>query len=313
MLGQIIMNTLAVKLGSMELNNPLIPASGTFFSVHHMPSNYPVTALGAYLTKTITLDPRKGNEQPRLKECFSGMMNSIGLENQGWKAFEKNDLPGILTLDTRKWISIAGFCADEFVTLTEALEPYPIDAIEVNVSCPNLKAGGTPYCFDPEALQEVVMRVRKASHHFLAVKISIETPGLAKALDIITHEGADAVCIGNTLRGMSVNIETGLPYFKKIFAGYSGPAIKPLALRAIWEARKHLPCFPIIGCGGITDFKDVIEFLMAGANAVEVGTAHFINPFVLQKIQSQLMDYCLEKHMALPSLTNIAHKGGLCN
>ncbi len=308
-----MMNTLAVKLGSMELKNPLIPASGTFFSFHHLPSNYPVTALGAYLTKTITLEPRKGNEQPRLKECSSGMMNSIGLENQGWKAFEKNDLPGILTLDTRKWISIAGFCAEEFETLARALDPYSIDAIEVNVSCPNLKAGGTPYCFDPESLGEVVRRVRASSRHFLAIKISIETPGLAKALDIIAREGADAVCIGNTLRGLSINIETGLPHFKKIFAGYSGPAIKPLALRAVWEARKHLPRFPIIGCGGINDEKDVIEFLMAGANAVEIGTAHFINPFVIQKIQNQLMDYCLQRHTSLSSLTNIAHKGGLCN
>ncbi len=162
-------------------------------------------------------------------------------------------------------------------------------------------------------MKEVVLRIRKASQHFLAVKISIETPLLPQMLDIIAGEGADAVCIGNTLRGLSINIETGLPHFKKIFAGYSGPAIKPLALRAVWEARKHAPHLPIIGCGGISDEKDVIEFLMAGANAVEIGTTHFINPMVIPRIQSQLMDYCLEKHIALSSLTNIAHKGGLCS
>jgi dihydroorotate dehydrogenase (NAD+) catalytic subunit len=302
------MNYLRTKLGRLELINPLIPASGTFFSLDRVPENFPLHKLGAFLSKTITLEAREGNDHPRIKECDSGMMNSIGLENKGWKYFENTILPLFQNLTTQKWVSIAGSSPEEFAVLAEKLDKYPIDALEINVSCPNVHHGGVQFCQHADSLRKAIRCVRDASKLFLIAKISIETHALKEALSIINDEGADAVCIGNTIRGMSINITEGKAYFKKVFAGYSGPAIKPIALRAVWEARQWMPDYPIIGCGGIGSYTDALEFIMAGANAIEIGTANFIDPLCIAKMEEQLQEYCKAKDTPLQNFISKAHR-----
>jgi dihydroorotate dehydrogenase (NAD+) catalytic subunit len=302
------MNLLQTSLASLKLKNPLIPASGTFFSLSRLPENFPLERLGVYLCKTITREARFGNEQPRIKECSSGMMNSIGLENKGWDDFEKNTLPQILQIQNSKWISIAGSSVEDYVFLAQKLSSYPIDAIEINVSCPNIHQGGIQFCQHQASLKEVIRQVRAVSPHFLVTKIAIETYPLKEALKIIEDEGSDAVCIGNTLRGLSIEISTGKPTFKKIFAGYSGPAIKPIALRAVYESRQWMGAYPIIGCGGISTHEDVLEFIMAGANAVEIGTANFLNPLAMIDILDKLQVHCQEKAFPLNHFLNQAHQ-----
>ena len=302
------MSSLSVDLGRLQLNNPLVPASGTFFSLDRLPENYPLDALGAYLTKTITLHERLGNPQPRIKECSSAILNSIGLENKGWKHFEKEKLPDLLDLKTQRWISIAGSKVEEYAELCRLINPYDVDLIEINVSCPNVKEGGVQFCQHISSLREVLHQCRKYSRHFLLVKISIETSSFHEAIKTILDEGADAVCIGNTLQGLSIDIHHARPFFKNIMAGYSGPAIKPLALRRVWEARKYAPILPIVGCGGISNYEDVIEFLMAGAQVVEIGTAHFLNPMIIPQIKEDLHQYCTNKNCILSGLINIAHQ-----
>lgn len=302
------MNMLQSSLGSLSLMNPLIPASGTFFSLSRLPENFPLDILSVYLSKTITREARSGNEQPRVKEYSSGMMNSIGLENKGWEYFEKATLPQLLQIQNSKWVSIAGSSIEDYVFLAQKLSSYPIDAIEINVSCPNVHQSGIQFCQHQDSLKEVLRQVRKVSPHFLVTKVAIETYPLKEALKIIEGEGSDAVCIGNTLRGLSIDISTGKPTFKKIFAGYSGPAIKPIALRAVYEARQWMPNYPIIGCGGISNHIEVLEFLMAGANAVEIGTANFLNPMVMIEILEKLQEYCMQKGFPLNHFVNMAHQ-----
>jgi dihydroorotate dehydrogenase (NAD+) catalytic subunit len=302
------MNCLNTTLGSLNLSNPLIPASGTFFSLNRLPDNFPLQLLGAYLCKTITRECRTGNEQPRIKECPSGMMNSIGLENKGWEYFENTILPLLLKIQNSKWVSIAGSSIEDYAFLAQKLASYPIDAIEINVSCPNVHQGGVQFCQHQASLKEVVRQVRKVSSHFLVTKIAIETSLMKEALNIIAGEGSDAVCIGNTLRGLSIDIATAKPTFKRIFAGYSGPAIKPIALRAVYEARQWMPDYPIIGCGGISNHEDVLEFLMTGANAVEIGTANFLNPMIMIEILEKLKEYCLQSNFPISHYINRAHQ-----
>jgi len=292
---------------SIQLKNPIVPASGTFGNGSIVHSLYDINQLGALLTKSITLHPRQGNPLPRIYETPGGILNSVGLENKGVKWFLEEVMPFVLSLHTSKWVSIAGFTVDEFVELTHAIDPYRVDAIEVNVSCPNIHKNGIQFCQNKYTLQETLHQVRKATDHFLIAKIALEAYSLAEILEVIQQEGFDAVCIGNTIRGIAIDPVTRKPFFQQIFAGLSGPAIKPIALRVVWEAYSSHPTLPIIGCGGIQCASDVIEFICAGASAVEVGTMNLVNPFVLPTMIQDLDTYCANNEITLSSIIGSSH------
>lgn len=302
-----LQTTLQSPRHSIQLKNPIVPASGTFGNGSIVHSLYDINQLGAVLTKSITVEPRSGNPSPRIYETPSGLLNSVGLENKGLPWFLEEVQPFLLSLETSKWVSIAGFTIEEFETLAHVMDTLPIDALEVNVSCPNIHANGVQFCQNMAVLEETLRRVRKATHHFLIAKIALETNPLSQALDIIEQENFDAVCIGNTIRGIAIDAETRKPFFHKIFAGLSGPAIKPIALRVVWEAYDSHPTLPIIGCGGIQCASDVIEFLAAGATSVEVGTLNLVDPFVLPRLIQDLETYCCTHQIDLPNTIGSAH------
>ncbi len=299
---------LSSKHRTMILNNPIIPASGTFGYGSIMQTQYDINQLGAVLTKSITVNPRNGNPSPRIYETPSGLLNSVGLENKGLEWFLDVVQPFLLSLNTSKWVSIAGFTIDEFESLASTMDTIPVDALEVNVSCPNVHENGVQFCQNMRILKETLRRVRKATTHFLVAKIALETTPLSEALDIIEQQGFDAVCIGNTIRGVAIDPETRKPFFHKIFAGLSGPAIKPIALRVVWEAYTTHPSLPIIGCGGIACSNDVVEFLATGATAVEVGTMNLVDPCILPSIIDGLEKYCCRHQISLSSVIGSAHR-----
>jgi len=302
------MDDLKVQIGSMSLKNPIIPASGTFGFGKEFMDFINIEKLGAVLTKSITLQERLGNPQPRLYETSSGLLNSIGLENKGFEYFDSTIYPFLSNLNTSRWVSIAGSSIEEYWELAERLELKTIDAIEVNVSCPNVKSGGVQFCQNQEMLKSVVSGVRKRTKKTILIKISLETQSIQQAAKLIQDEGADGICVGNTIKGIAINIKTKKPLFANIYAGLSGPAIKPIALRAVWDVYKAVPELPIIGCGGISTWIDVIEFLLGGASAVEIGTINLIRPQSMIHILEGLEAYCLEQKTALRSLIGLAHQ-----
>lgn len=302
------MEPLRVNLGSIVLKNPLIPASGTFGYGKEASDFFDIETLGAVLTKSITWEPRQGNPQPRLYETSSGLMNSIGLENKGWDYFENQIYPFLSSLKTNRWVSIAGSSSEEYFLLAEKLNQLSIDAIEVNVSCPNVKGGGIQFCQDHSMLSSVVKGVRQRTNKPIWIKISLETMQIQEKAKLIQQLGANGICVGNTLKGLAINIKTMKPYFSNIFAGLSGPAIKPIALRAVWQVFQAVPEFPIIGCGGIACASDVIEFMLAGSSAVEIGTMNMVNPLQMKVILHDLSEYCRINNVSLKTLIGKAHR-----
>ena len=295
------------NLGILKLKNPVVPASGTFGYGKKFQSFFDINKLGAVLTKSVTIESRLGNPQPRIYETPYGIMNSIGLENKGIDWFEKEVIPFLFSLKTQKWVSISGFTEDEFVQLTERLDSFSLDAIEVNVSCPNIHEDGIQFCQNQNVLRSTLRKVRKCTNTFLIAKIALETYPLTNAIRIISEEGFGAVCLGNTVRGLAIDIDKQKPFFKRIIAGLSGPAIKPIALRTIWEAYEYNPELPVIGCGGILTADDAIEFIMAGASVVEIGTANLIDPFSMITIIKNIEQYCASHNKTIKELIGIAH------
>lgn len=302
------MEKLITQLGTISLKNPIIPASGTFGYGKEASDFFPIDSLGAVLTKSITLKPRAGNPQPRIYETSSGLMNSIGLENKGYDYFLETIYPFLMTINTSKWVSIAGSSPEEYFELAEKINLLSLDAIEVNVSCPNVKEGGVQFCQNHSMLSAVVRGVRERTKKPIYIKISLETNQLKETAKLIQDLGADGICVGNTVKGLAINLETMKPHFANIFAGLSGPAIKPIALKAVWEVYQAVPNFPIIGCGGISTVNDVIEFLLAGASAVEIGSASMVRPHVMKTIIQELTEYCNKYKVSLSSLIGFAHR-----
>jgi dihydroorotate dehydrogenase (NAD+) catalytic subunit len=300
------MEALKVNLGSINLSNPIIPASGTFGYGKEASDFFDIEMLGAVLTKSITLEPRTGNPQPRIFETASGMMNSIGLENKGYTYFVDSIYPFLTKLKTSRWVSIAGSSPEEYFTLAEKMDSLSLDAIEVNVSCPNVRGGGVQFCQNHEMLSAVVSGIRKRTQKPIFIKISLETNQIKETARLIQHLGADGICVGNTVKGLAISLKTMKPHFANTFAGLSGPAIKPIALRAVWEVYQATPNLPIIGCGGISSSRDVLEFMLAGATAVEIGSANMVNPLLMKEIIEDLQKYCLD-HITLKSLIGKAH------
>ena len=284
---------LSVDLGSLCLDNPVIAASGTFGYGLEYRSLVDLNALGGFSTKGLSLQPKTGNPVPRVIETSSGMLNAIGLENIGLKAFLSEKLPQLENLNTRIIVNFFGDTRQEYVEMAQALsDAERLDALEMNVSCPNVEKGGLQFSSDPEVLAEVVSAVRKVTQKFLIVKLSPNVTDITLLAKAAENAGADALSVCNTFVGMSIDLKTRKPYLANRTGGLSGPAIKPLALNLVYQTARAVK-IPIIGIGGITSGEDAVEFLLAGAKAVQIGTANFIDPTATLNVINGIRKYCL--------------------
>jgi dihydroorotate dehydrogenase (NAD+) catalytic subunit len=278
---------LSVRLGRLQLRNPILVASGTFGYVREGEGFVDVEALGGLIPKTVTFAPRIGNPPPRTVETASGMLNSIGLDNDGLDYFIENHLPRLLQLKTAVIANIAGKSLDEWVQMASRLAPSTsIAAIELNISCPNV-SGGVDFGTDPKMTRSVVEQVRQVCPQPIIAKLTPNVTDITAIAAAAADAGADAVSLVNTFQGMAIDWRRRKPRLGNILGGLSGPAIKPLALRCVWQVARKVHV-PIIGIGGISTIDDVMEFLVAGASAVQVGTANFYDPTVSARLVAEL-------------------------
>lgn len=284
------MANLNVKFGNIEFKNPLVMASGTFGFGKEYAEIYDIEKLGGISSKGLTLEKRDGNKGMRVHETSSGMMNSVGLENPGVKGFIENELQFFKELDTVRIANLGGGTLDDYIRGVELLNDQPIDMIELNISCPNVKAGGMAFGIKNEVAREVVRAVRAKTKLPLVVKLSPNAEDIVGMAKVCEEEGADGVSLVNTFKAMAIDINKKKPVFENIYAGLSGPAIKPIALSMVHEVCKAVN-IPVMGMGGITNWQDAIEFIMVGATCVQVGTANFINPRIGLDIIKGIEDY----------------------
>jgi dihydroorotate dehydrogenase (NAD+) catalytic subunit len=278
---------LAVTLNRLQLPNPILVASGTFGYAREMQSFVGLSRLGGIIPKTVTPLPRLGNPPPRTFETAGGMLNSIGLDNDGLDAFIEKHLDWLLSLGTSLIVNIAGRNVDEFVSLARRLDEFPrIAALELNISCPNV-SGGVDFGTDPQLAAELVGSVRAATRHPVIAKLTPNVTSIVSIAEAAAAAGADAVSLVNTFQGLAVDWRQRRPILGAGFGGLSGPAIKPLALRAVWQVARTVR-IPIIGVGGIASIDDVMDYLVCGASAVQVGTANFYDPGVAERLVGQL-------------------------
>ncbi len=283
---------LSVDLGSLRLNNPVIAASGTFGYGLEYRSLVDLNALGGFSTKGLSLKPKTGNPVPRVIETSSGMLNAIGLENVGLEVFLSEKLPQLENLNTRIIVNFFGDTTHEYVEMAQALSGVErLDALEMNVSCPNVEKGGLQFSSDPEVLGEVVSSVRKVTGKFLIVKLSPNVTDITLLAKAAESAGADALSVCNTFVGMSIDLKTRKPHLANRTGGLSGPAIKPMALNLVYQTVRAVK-IPVIGIGGITSGEDAVEFLLAGAKAVQIGTANFIDPASTLHVIEGIRRYC---------------------
>ena len=271
---------LKTQLGKLTLQNPVMVASGTFGYGEEYARVMDVSQLGAIITKSITLAPRAGNRPPRIYETASGMLNAIGLQNVGVEAFIRDKMPFLRGLKGPKiLVNLAGESVAEYVELARRLDDVPgIDGFEMNISCPNCDRGGMEFGVDPRLTHEVVRKVRRVTKRFLMPKLS---PNVTDVVTIAQHAvdgGADALSLINTLVGIAVDATRRTPRISTVKGGLSGPAIKPVALRMVWQVHRALPKVPLVGLGGIMTAEDAAEFLLCGASAVQIGTANYVDP-----------------------------------
>lgn len=283
---------LRVNLAGLELKNPVIAASGTFGYGTEYGSLANPADFGAVITKTITLAPRAGNKPPRICETPSGMLNSIGLANVGLDVFVADKLPNLSKTGATVIANIAGNSIEEYVTLAKRLNALSgITALELNISCPNVKHGGIAFGTDPSVAASLTKAVRRAYKKPLIVKLSPNVTDITAIAKAVAKAGADILSLINTLYGMAVDIRKKRPVLGNTTGGLSGPAIKPVALYNLYKVRQAVD-LPLIGLGGIMDSRDVIEFMMTGASAIQIGTANFVDPSSVKEINCGLADYC---------------------
>lgn len=286
------MAKLDVNIANLHLKNPVLTASGTFGYGEEFSDFIDLNRLGGFIVKGTTLNHREGNPYPRMAETPSGMLNAVGLQNKGVDYFIDNIYPRIKDLDTHVIVNVSGATIDDYVAVCEKLAPLDrINAIEVNISCPNVKQGGMAFGTTCSGASEVTKAVRKAFPKTLIVKLSPNVTSIVDIAKAVEAEGADSVSLINTLLGMAIDVERRRPCLSTITGGLSGPAVRPVAVRMVWQVA-HAVDIPVIGLGGIMNGRDALEFLMAGAKAVEVGTANFIDPAVTVKIIDEIDDYC---------------------
>ncbi|MCH5231609.1 MAG: dihydroorotate dehydrogenase [Muribaculaceae bacterium] len=276
----------SVKLGDLELQNPVIPASGCFGYGYEMNEYYPIDILGSISFKGTTREPRSGNPLPRVAECSSGLINSVGLQNPGIDAVISRELPRLREVFHQPIIAnISGFSTDEYRECCEKItREDQIGLIELNVSCPNVHGGGMSFGTDPGVLESLVREVKEVCTVPLYVKLTPNVGDIVRMAKATVDGGADGLCLINTLLGMRFDLKTGKPVIANVMGGFSGPAIFPVALRMVYQVRQAFPTLPIIGCGGVASASDVKEMMLAGANAVEIGSANLINPYICKEI-----------------------------
>jgi dihydroorotate dehydrogenase (NAD+) catalytic subunit len=283
-----------VKIGKIKLKNPVMAASGTFGYAKEFEKLVNLAGIGAIITKTITLNPKKGNVMPRICETSAGMLNAIGLQNEGIDNFIKEKMPYLSKINTPIIASISGNNIDEFFILARRLDKIRgIDGLELNISCPNLKTKKL-VAQDDKATYEVVKAVRKVTNKTIITKLSPNVTDVVEIAQAAENAGSDAVSLVNTFLGMAIDIDTRKPKLGNITGGLSGPCIKPIAVRMVYEVSRNVN-IPVIGIGGIMNADDAIEFMLAGAKAIQVGTANFIEPGVCGKIVKGIEIY-LKKH-----------------
>ena len=286
---------LSVEIAGIKMKNPVLAASGTFgYGTEYLPL-VPPGLFGAVITKTITLLPRAGNKPPRVYETPGGMLNSIGLANVGAEKFLAEKLPELLSRHPVVIVNIAGNTMEEYVELAGMLKGQPgISGIELNISCPNVKQGGVAFGSDPVQAAKLTALVKKAADKPLIVKLSPNVTDIAVIARAVEQAGANALSLINTLYGMAVDIEKQRPVLGNVTGGLSGPAVKPVALYNVFKAARAVK-IPVIGLGGIMSAEDAVEFMLAGATAVQIGTASFVNPNAIKEITSGLRGYCHKK------------------
>ncbi|MDX9714406.1 MAG: dihydroorotate dehydrogenase [Dissulfurispiraceae bacterium] len=289
------MVNLSVKIGSLELKNPVMTASGTFGYGQEYSELIDIEQLGAIVVKGLSYVPKQGNPPPRITETPAGMLNAIGLQNIGVEKFITEKLPYLQSLDTKIIANFFGDSVDEYVMAAKALtKSGGIHALEMNISCPNKQAGWIVFGTDPDAMRQVVTAVRSATDLPLIVKLSPNVTDIGLMAKVAEDCGADAVSLINTITGMCIDTKSRKSKIANVTGGLSGPAIRPIAVRMVWEVNKSV-MIPIIGMGGIMTAQDALEFIIAGASSVSVGTANFINPKAAIEIISGITDYLLEQ------------------
>lgn len=285
---------LAVNLGGLTMKNPVTTASGTFAAGMEYSDFVDVSALGAVTTKGVSLNGWEGNASPRIAEVPSGMLNSIGLQNPGVPHLKSEELPWLREQGATTIVNVSGHSFDEYVQVIEALEDAPVDAYEVNISCPNVDAGGMTLGTHVPSVEKVVSLCREATSRPLIVKLTPNVTDITEIARAAEASGADAISLINTLLGMAIDVKRRRPVLARVVGGFSGPAVKPVALRMVWQCSKAVSV-PILGMGGVTTGIDAVEFMLAGATAVAVGTANFMNPQATVDVIDGIIDYCEEQ------------------
>jgi len=289
------MVNVGVSIGGLKFKNPVITASGTFGYGSEFDDFIDISKLGGIILKGITIEPREGNPYPRMAETPSGMLNTVGLQNKGIDYFEKYIYPKISGYETNVIVNINGSYVEDYIALAERVNKLDrIPAIELNISCPNVKMGGMAFGTNADSAREVIKAVRGVYSKVLIVKLSPNVTNIVDFARIAEEEGSDSISLINTLVGMSVDIKTMKPALSTVTGGLSGPAIRPVALRMVWQVANAVR-IPVIGIGGIISSNDAIEFFLAGASAIQVGTASFIDPQISIKILDGILKYLTEK------------------
>jgi len=289
------MVNLEIEIGDLKFRNPVITASGTFGYGAEFEDFIDLSLLGGIILKGTTMEPREGNPYPRMAETPSGMLNAVGLQNKGMDYFEKQIYPVVSLYDTNVIVNINGSYLEDYVALAERIARLErIRAIELNISCPNVKMGGMAFGTNPVTAREVIRAVRNAYPGVLIVKLSPNVTDIVEFARISEEEGADSVSLINTLLGMAVDTRHMKPSLSTVTGGLSGPAIKPVALRMVWQVARAVK-IPVIGIGGIMNAGDAIEFILAGASAVQIGTASFVDPRISVVIAGGIESYLVEK------------------
>lgn len=287
----------AIQIGGITLKNPVMTASGTYGYGLEYSDFIDLSKLGGIVVKGTTLNPRQGNPYPRMAETPSGMLNAVGLQNKGVEYFCSEIYPSIKDIDTHMIVNVSGSTVEDYMATAERIaELYKIPAIELNISCPNVKEGGMAFGVTCAGAAEVVRAVRKVYPKTLIVKLSPNVTDITEIARAVEAEGADSISMINTLLGMAIDVKSRKPILSTVTGGLSGPAVKPVALRMVWQTAKVVS-IPIIGMGGISSCEDAIEFLLAGASAVQVGTYNFVDPTITTKIASGIEDYLVQNNM----------------
>ena len=303
------MSRTLTNLGFGTIKNPIMPASGCFGWGREYSQLFDLNNLGAVVTKAVTFEPREGNPGPRVAETPGGMLNAIGLQNGGIDAAIKEELPWLQQQGVQILVNVAGRTEEDYIRVADAFAGHSLLGLELNLSCPNVKEGGITFGTDAETVYKLVRRVREVCDLPLIVKLSPNVTDITPPALAAESAGAQALTLVNTLRGLAIDIQKKRPLLGNVTGGLSGPALKPVALALVWQAAKSVT-IPIIGCGGIASVEDIIEFLMAGATAVQVGSATFADPLLLPKLVVELEKWLEAENMTAGNLVGAAHSQG---